>query len=155
MGMSISSSRDRRHVRRFYSILVSPSQRNAMKLISSVLLLFMFLSCEQLRSSRSYVTQKRECAEAGRKWFDRRKQQTASNVMFDEPQFAYNRKLDTCLCFYETMLVTDNERSNVAFVIDVLSNKTLLTFDTVNGKVMSDSTPKFSELKRELMDADH
>lgn len=119
----------------------------------AVVVLLMLVSCDQLHPSKSTLGKKRQCAEAGRKWFEdqKRAMTPAANLIYDAPQFAYNQQLDTCLCYYQTMVMSSTERSHDQYVVDVLSNKTLLSYSVVNGKLF-EGPPNFAEQKRDLMD---
>jgi hypothetical protein len=104
---------------------------------------------------------KGQCQEAGAKarseWVAKYHGETFS----DEPEYAYNATLNTCL--YADSY-TDNETNlfaklagathvEVRFVLDVYSNKTLIEYTAYDGKAISGSPSEatFEAEKRRLM----
>lgn len=73
--------------------------------------------------SASLLDSKIRCVEVGRKWFDSvEKRQAAYGERLTNPQFAFDRLHQTCLCYYH---MTYNDQTTKA-VADVLTDKDVL-----------------------------
>jgi hypothetical protein len=79
-----------------------------------------------------------QCAQAGAHWFEPVRQELrASHATFTEPEFAYNREFDTCLCMYGSFIFENHTSDRRCTVWDTLANRPIASFENVNGKVTS------------------
>jgi hypothetical protein len=80
--------------------------------------------------TRPALDAKMKCAREGREWLSKLEtQQGPLGVAISRGQFGYNKRLDTCLCYYHA-----SYRGSVTTkVTDILSERDILTFTTGAG----------------------
>lgn len=72
--------------------------------------------------------------------------------MLMRPEFAYNPKLDTCLCMLGYWENTGGSSTRECGVWDTLSNRPVVSFATTNGQPASDvNEDEFAKQASELM----
>ena len=120
------------------------------------------LSCTPHRTedSGSLLKMKSECAEAGAKARAEWAAQYNREHFSETPEYAYNASLNTCLyadSYWDDVnpivKLGGGNRSEVRFVLDVYTNKTLIEYTAYDGKPIegSPSEAKFEGEKRRLM----
>ncbi len=125
------------------------------------------LACgQQHGDSRTLLANKVRCSQVGEQWFRRRAVDEGWQVsralitvsprddLFRGPWFAYNAKLDTCLCAYGTYKLQGDDLVR-CWVWDTLSNTQVAYSQTVNRKVtVGLSETEFDKRLKELMKTD-
>lgn len=112
-------------------------------LIFGLLFLSLLVNCDNFKSKEMSQEKKLElaekCSKAGREFYDQfRKNNFNPDYMWDEPEYHYNSRFNTCLIWVRYITFgTDNLPSyQYNEVIDIFSNKTILygwfTRDTKN-----------------------
>jgi hypothetical protein len=105
------------------------------------------------KANTSDVPAKAKCADIGRSWAERRQSgMRPPGVMLMRPEFAYNRKLDTCLCMLGSWDNSNSGSTRECAVWDTLANRPLAIFATANGQPASElSEAQFGQRATELM----
>ena len=105
------------------------------------------------KATTSDVSAKAKCADLGRSWAERRQSGARQpGVMLMRPEFAYNQKLDTCLCMLGSWDNTNGGSTRECAVWDTLANRPVAVFAKANGQPASElSEAEFAKRASELM----
>ena len=131
-------------------------------ILSTGLIVLCACSRESGSSDQQGLTLKVQCREVGDR-LSKEWRSKYSGVQFnEEPEFAYNRQLNTCLYADSysdaTSVLGETHVTHDQFVIDVLTNRVLAEFRIDNGKAVVDekaglisSQEEFQKRKAELL----
>jgi hypothetical protein len=99
------------------------------------------------------LANKIRCADVGKRWFEPRAQEIrGSGITLMRPEFAYNRSLDTCLCMYGTLDLSNHMTNRQCAVWDVLANREVASFGSADGQLTSEMNEKqFDSTATKLM----
>jgi hypothetical protein len=104
-------------------------------LILVILILSLFIGCDNFKSKELSSEKKLElaekCSKAGKEYFrDFTKDTPIKGYLWDQPEYHYSNRLNTCLIHIKYVQLDETGTSGLSFhfnqVVDVFSNKTIL-----------------------------